>query len=164
MSNVSFAKQLSSYGRLGLLLTFIGTVLAFDSLVNIEMHKFWPLLIFVLGVGFIGIYIRRSRREAMYIGIGTYLIGFSGLALYCNFTSWISLATFWPLFIGILGLSFTFGYFFGNRSPFLILSGLLALSLTIVFFFVFGLGQQLWWTVFVFSGISFLVFDKVRHA
>jgi hypothetical protein len=158
-------KVLSSYGRLGLLLACIGTLLAVDMIAGLSfLYKLWPLLTVILGVGFIGIYARRSRREAVYIGVGIYLIGFSGLALYCNLTSWRVLADLWPLFIGLMGLSFIFGYLFGSRRPLALLGGLLFISLAAVFFFVFGVNPQLWWTVFILAGISFFTFDRVRRS
>ena len=156
--------KFSSYGRLGFLLAFIGILLAVDTMADLAViYRFWPLLAAILGIGFIGIYIRRSRREAVYMGIGVYCIGFSGLALYCSLTSWTALASLWPVFIGLMGLSFIFGYFFGRRPPALLLTGLLFISIAILFYFVFGQNQQLWWTVFIFASISFLIFDRVRR-
>ena len=165
MKDHSKITRMSSYSRFGFLLSTIGIILAVDTFSSLSfLYKLWPLLIVMLGIGFIGIYIRRSRREAAYIGVGTYLIGFSGVALYCNLTSWTALSSIWPLFIGLFGISCVLGYFFGRRSPALILTGLLFVSLSTVFFFVFEYSSSLWWTVFVFSGISFIVFDKARQA
>lgn len=158
-------RRLSSYGRLGVLLAVIGGILAVDVLADIRfIYKLWPLLISVMGIGFIGIYRRRARREASYVGIGVYLIGFSALALYCNMTSWAELATLWPVFIALMGLSCVLGYYFGTRRPLLLLAGLLLFSTAAVFFFVFGLSARLWWTVFILAGASFLVFDRVRQS
>ncbi|MGD9201660.1 MAG: hypothetical protein PVI26_08870 [Chitinispirillia bacterium] len=154
----------SSYSRLGFLLAFIGTILAIDTMLNLTfIYKLWPLLITVLGIGFIGIYIRRSRREAIYIGIGVYAIGFSVLALYCSLTTWTALGILWPVFIGLLGLSFVFSYFFGHCRPVMLLVGSLFISLSILFYFVFGLNQKLWWSIFILAGISFIIFDKMRR-
>ena len=156
--------KFSSYGRLSFLLAFIGIMLAVDTMADLSfIYRLWPLLATILGTGFIGIYIRRSRREAVYIGIGVYLIGFGGLALYCSLTSWAALASLWPVFIGLMGLSFIFGYFFGRRRPMFLLTGLLFISIAMLFYFVFGQNQRLWWTVFIFASISFLIFDRVRR-
>ena len=157
-------KLISSYGRLGLLLAFIGTLLAVDTAAGISfLYRLWPLLTAVLGIGFIGIYVQRSRREAAYIGVGVYLIGFSALALYCSLTTWTALADLWPVFVGLMGLSFIFGYFFGSRRPLSLLAGLLSLSLAAVFFFVFGVTPRLWWSVFILAGASLFIFDRVRR-
>jgi hypothetical protein len=63
-----------------------------------------------------------------------------------------------------MGCSFIFAYFFGNRRPILLLTGLLFISLAILFYSVFGLDRHLWWIVFILAGISFLVFDKVNRS
>jgi hypothetical protein len=158
-------RRLSSYGRLGVLLIAIGIALAIDTLADLSfIYKLWPLLITVLGIGFTGIYFRRARRESGYIAVGTAVIGISGVALYCNLTSWSELATLWPLFIGIMGISFIFGYALGKKKPVLLLSGLLLISLSIVFFFVFALSGTLWWTALLLAGASFFIFDTVRNS
>jgi hypothetical protein len=156
--------KLSSYGRLGVLLALIGVIMAVDTLTDLSfVGRLWPLLITVLGIGFIGIYIRRSRRESVYLGIGVYAIGFSGLALYCSLTTWAALATLWPVFIGLLGLSFVFGYLFGKRGPALLLAGLLFISRGALFYSIFSLNQRLWWSILILAGVSFLLFDKARR-
>jgi hypothetical protein len=158
-------KNLSSYGRLGILLVGIGAILAIDSFTDRSvMYKLWPLLGVMLGIGFIGIYEQRSRHESPYIGIGSFIVQFSALALYCNFTSWSILSMLWPVFIGMLGVSMFIGFVFGNRSPLLLLSSLLFISLTIVFFLVFNLNHQLWWLTFILAGCSIFIYDKARRS
>jgi hypothetical protein len=157
--------KLSSYGRLGVMLACMGAVLAIDTLTDLTfIYRLWPLVVTVLGVGFIGIYVRRARREAVYIGVGVYLVGFSGLALYCSLTTWAALASLWPVFIALMGASFVFGYFFGDRHPAMLLAGLLSISLAALFYTLFSLNQRLWWSIFILAGISFLIFDKTRRS
>ena len=157
--------RLSSYGRLGILLAVLGIIMAVDTMTDITfLYKFWPLLITVLGIGFIGIYVRRARREMLYVGIGVYVIGFSALALYCSLTSWSTLATLWPVFIMLLGISFVFAYFFGSGHAGVLLAGLLLISLSVLFYFLFGLNERLWWTILILGGLSFIIFDKVRRS
>jgi len=157
-------KVLGSYGRMGILLVAIGVLLAIDSFSRMNiMYKLWPMLCTVSGIGFIGIYQQRARREAAYIVVGSFLIQFSLLALYCNFTTWSALALFWPFFIGMFGVSMILGFIFGKRSPAMFLSGLLTLSAGTVFFLVFGLDPGLWWSIFFLAGGSFFVFDKSRR-
>ena len=158
-------RSLSSYGRLGVLLAAIGVILAVDTMMSLTiLYKLWPLLSTVLGIGFIGIYMQRSRREASYIGLGVLFIGFSGLALYCNFTTWSMLSVHWPLFIALLGITMITGFIFGNRSPVMLLSALLFLSLATVFYLVFTLSHRLWWSIFLLTGGSLYIFDKVRRS
>ena len=167
MAHVNHGRNpvLSSYGRFGIVLSAIGAILAIDTMADLTvLYKLWPLLCTVLGIGFTGIFLQRSRREAMYIGLGTFFIGFSALALYCNFTSWAALASLWPAFLLLLGISMTFGFLFGSRNPALLLNGLLFISLSIVFYLVFSLSSRLWWSVFILAGGSFVVFDRVRRS
>jgi hypothetical protein len=157
--------KLSSFGRLGLLLAFIGVLMAVDTLADISfIYKLWPLVTTALGIGFIGIYVRRARRESIYTGIGAFIIGFSGLALYCSLTTWAALATLWPVFIALIGISFVCGYFSGNRRPALLLAGFLFISLAILFYSLFSLNNHLWWSIFILAGASFLIFDKARRS
>lgn len=165
MANEQPSVKLSSYGRLGILLALIGTIMAVDTMAELAfIYKLWPLIITVLGIGFIGICIRRSRRESVYMGIGVYIIGFSGLALYCSLTTWTALATLWPVFIALMGAAFVFGYFFGTRKPVLLLAGLLFISLAVLFYSLFSLDQRLWWSIFILAGVSFFIFDRARRS
>ncbi len=152
-----------TYTRFSLLLIGIGLLLSLDTVLGRPIvYKFWPLLIAVAAVGFIGIFISRNRREPSFLGLGVYLACFAVLALYCNFTSWASLKLLWPLFIAALGLSFFAMLFFARKKyPFLLLS-LLFFSLSAVFFVVFSLGGQYWWIVFILVGLSILVAERIR--
>lgn len=163
MSKREDTNRLSSYGRLGILLGFIGIVLAIDTMADLTfLYKLWPLLVTTLGIGFIGIYKRRSRKEGIYVGAGIYLVGFSFLALYCSLTSWHHMANLWPTFIGLLGITFILGFILGTHGRTLLLFGSLLLSLSIVFFFVFEISGRLWWSIFILAGISFLLFDRTK--
>ena len=158
-------RRLGRYGRLGILLAAVGIILGVDVVADLSfLYKLWPLLTALLGAGFIGIYIKRDRREAGYIGLGTWFVQFSAFALYCNFTSWGELARLWPLFIAFTGVSFLFSFFMSRTKPLLLLGGLLFISVSTIFLIVFQLSHRLWWTSFLFAGASFLVFDRVRAA
>lgn len=155
----------SSYGRLGILLSVIGIFLAIDSFTDSAvLYKLWPLLLTLLGTGFFGIYMQRARREGSYIGVGTFTVGFSALALYCNFTSWNTLSSLWPIFIALLGLSMLTCYLYGNRRPAILLTSLLFISLAAAFYLIFSFNNSLWWTTFIFAGCSFVVFDRARRS
>ncbi len=158
-------RALSSYGRLGILLSAIGVILAVDATAHLSiLYKLWPLLCTILGTGFFGIYQQRSRRESSYVIVGTYITGFSILALYCNFTSWSNLSTLWPVFIALMGIAVIAGYLFGNRHPGVLLSGLLSFSIAVVFYLVFSFNHQLWWSVFILVGGSFVISDRARNS
>jgi hypothetical protein len=160
---MSSDSYLSGQGRFAALLIAIGIILGFDSFFNLHfLYRLWPLLITLLGVGFIGIFAQRGRRESVYMGIGIYCLGFSGLALYCSLISWTALATLWPLFIAFLGLSFLAAFIWGLRKRLRLLIGLLLLSTATVFYFVFTINPHLWWTVFVLGGASIMIAERAR--
>ncbi len=152
-----------TYTRFAFLCIIIGLLLSVDSFLGVPIiYKFWPLLLAVLSLGFVGIFIRRNNREPVFLAIGIYILCFTGVALYCNFTSWSNLKLVWPLFITFLGISFLSAFLFSHRRYPLLLLGLLFVSLSIVFFLVFSLGGQYWWTVFILVGLSVLLAEKMR--
>ncbi len=155
---------MGSYGRLGILLTFIGVLLAIDTFADLSIvYKLWPLLVVMLGTGFIGIHVRRGRRESAYVGVGTFLTALGLLMLYCSLTTWAAMAGLWPLFIAFLGVSFCVAYFASGRRPYVFLAGLLCLLLAATFLVVFSSQRHLWWITFFLAGPSFLVFDRARR-
>jgi CDP-diglyceride synthetase len=156
-------ERLTSYSRFAILLFIIGGLFGADSLFHLSVaYKLWPLIITILGIGFIGIFRKRDRKEALYLTVGIYLICFSGLALWCDFTRWGTLKTFWPLFIAFLGIALTLAYTICNKTYLWLLIGLLLISTSVVFFFVFSISHDLWWTVFLLAGMSVWIAERDR--
>jgi hypothetical protein len=153
----------TSYGRLAILLFIIGALLGIDSVLHLSfVYKLWPLVITMLGIGFIGIFKTRDRKEALYLTVGIYLVCFSGLALWCDFTHWGSLKMLWPLFVAFLGIAVTGAYLFCRKKRTWLLIGLLLISTSVVFFLVFSISQDLWWTVFLLAGLSVWIAERDR--
>lgn len=147
--------------RMGLLLILIGGIAALDHAFGLSLaSRIWPILITMLGVGFIGMYAQRGRREAGFLGIGVYVFCFSLLAFYCSFTSWRNLAFLWPLFIGVMGIAFLCIYGFHRQSRYSLLLGLVLLAVAGEFLILFSLGGQFWWAVLLFLGVSLLIAGK----
>lgn len=156
-------EELSGYGRFGILMIIIGALLAVDSLLHLAfLYRLWPLIITLLGIGFIGIFQQRIRKEPPYLAIGVYLICFSGLALYCSLTTWAALGRLWPLFIVFLGLSFLASFYWHKTKRVLLLLGLLLSSIGVAFYFIFTIDPHLWWTIFLLGGISILITEQVK--
>lgn len=148
----------ATYQRLAILLIIVGLFFAMDSLFKLSfIYKLWPLIILMLGTGLVGIYIKRKASGALYIAVGEYLICFSGLALYCNFTSWQNIAFLWPLFTAFLGLTLVSLFFLHKKKHLLLIIGVLLLALSVFFFIIFSLGGQYWWTIFILIGLSILI-------
>jgi hypothetical protein len=150
-----------TYRRLGILLVVIGAVLAAGSKLGMPtVYKLWPVLALSLGVGFVGIYVKRRGRGAFYLALGEYLILFSGLAFYLNFTSWGELGRLWPLFMAFLAVVFGTLFIVGRRRRLLLFLALLLLVSTAYSFQVLSLGGEYWWTAFILAGLSVLASGK----
>ena len=144
--------------RLALYLILIGLLFSVDYFLGFSIaYKLWPILILNLGIGFIGIFTKLNTREPLYLVVGEYLILFSFLALYCNFTTWGILAHMWPLFILFFGCVLITQFFFLNKNRFVLFLGLLLSFLSIFFFLVFSFGGQYWWSIFILIGLSILL-------
>ncbi|MDP8217217.1 MAG: hypothetical protein P9M03_00630 [Candidatus Theseobacter exili] len=153
----------TTYKRVALLLIVIGLLLAADSFLRLNFfYKLWPLIVAVLGIGFIGIYLRQKAGGGIYLAVGEYLVCFSGLAIYCNFTSWHDLMFLWPLFIVYLGIVSVTFFFIDKEKHILLLIGLLLVSLGGFFLLIFSVSVQYWWSIFILVGLSFLISGKIK--
>ncbi|MHC4250964.1 MAG: hypothetical protein ACYS9X_17695 [Planctomycetota bacterium] len=150
-----------TYRRLGVLLMAIGGILAAGSWLKLPtVYKLWPALVLGLGVGFVGIYVKRRGRGAFYLALGEYLVLFSGLAFYLNFTTWRNLAHLWPLFMAFLAVVFGTLFIVGRRRRFVLFLALLLLVSTVFSFLVLSHGSKYWWTAFILAGLSVIASGK----
>lgn len=149
--------------RLAVLLILVGAVFALDTVFAWSVAvKLWPLLLTVLAVGLIGIYVQRGARGSMFLASGVYLLCFSVLALYCNFTSWGHLGELWPLFIAFLGAAFVAVFLAGGRRRGHLLVGLLLVSAAAVLWVEVAVSTRYWWTALILVGVSLLVWERAR--
>jgi len=147
-----------TYQRIAILLIFVGAMFGVDSFLHLSfVYKLWPLLMTILGIGFIGIYSKQKASGMLYWAVGEYFLCFSALALYCNFTSWRNMGNLWPLFIGFFGAVFVTGFFIERQRRFFLLFGLMLISLSVYLLLVFSIGSQYWWSIFLLVGVSILL-------
>ncbi len=147
-----------TYKRLAYILILIGLLLAFDSYMGVSIFlNLWPVLVLVLGIGFIGIYSKGRRRGFTYLVIGIYLILFTLLALYCNFTSWALISILWPIFITFLGIVFITIFIYKKTSRAMLFLGMLMVFLSLYFFVIFSIGSNAWWSIFMLVGLCILL-------
>lgn len=125
------------------------------------VHNFWPFASGALGIGFLLLY-RKKKLESLLVGIGTYLICFSILALICNFTSWRILKDTWPLFISFLGISMLCIFLFAKKQFLYFSLGSSLIMLSLVFFFVFSVDPLLWPLSLILFGISVILLNYFR--
>ena len=150
---------------IGIFLIIIGIIFAIENYYNFYiLYKLWPLFITFLGAGFLGIFTKRGRREAVFLGIGLYLILFSIFSLYLNFASWATLTFLWPVFIGLFGVTFLSIYFFHLKNKIYLFIALIMISITIVFFVVFTLSGDFWWLTFILIGLSIIIAGRLQNA
>ena len=153
----------TTYMRLAVLFIVSGLLLAVDSLLKLNIiYKLWPLLILILGTGFTGVYLKQKPRGVFCLVIGEYLLLFSLMALYFNFTTWRSISVLWPLFVAFLGLIFVSLYLFGKKNKLSLFVGLLFISLSFFFFIIFSTSGQYWWIVLILIGLSIFVSGKLK--
>jgi len=153
----------TTFNRFAVLLIIVGLLFAADSLFNIHfLHKLWPVVITVLGIGFIGIYFRQRTGSNLYLAVGEYLVCFSALALYCNFTSWRCLSYLWPLFIMFPGIILLTVSLLRKKNRILLLAGFLLISLAVFFLLIFSVSIKYWWSIFVLVGLSILAAGKIK--
>jgi hypothetical protein len=124
------------------------------------VYNFWPIFPLVVGLGLNLLYFRRGRRDPIALGMGMYLILFSSLAFYCNFTSWAVIATLWPLFAGFMGVSLLVVAYFEKKQPVMILIGLCLCLLCLTFILVFTIDLRLWPISLVLFGIFILLIRR----
>ncbi len=120
------------------------------------VHRLWPLATAALGYGFLLLH-RRGRTDMVLVGTGVYLLFFSGLALFLNYTSWWELSWLWPIFVGFLGVSILGVYFAGYQDVLYLAFGLAFVSLCLAFFFVFSVDPDLWPISLVLFGMTILL-------
>jgi hypothetical protein len=146
-----------TYRRLGLLLVAIGLISAAGTMFGYPaLYRLWPVLTLSLGIGLIGMFARKERKATLHLAFGEYLVLFSGLALYCSFTTWRNLGRLWPLLIAFLGVVFATLLIFCRRSRLIPFFALLFLLLSAALFGMFTYGAEYWWSIPVATGLSIL--------
>jgi hypothetical protein len=152
-----------TYRRLGILLIATGVLCAVASYFGLPLvYKLWPALVLSTGIGFIGIYVKRRGRGSQYLVVGEYFVLFSGLAFYCNFTSWGELTELWPIFMTFLSVVFATLYFTRRRRRFMLFLSFFFLVASVLAFLVFSFDGQYWWSVFFLLGLGVLLTGKSK--
>ncbi|MBN1854640.1 MAG: hypothetical protein JW829_18050 [Pirellulales bacterium] len=153
----------NSIKRLAFLLILIGLLIALDTFLKLDViYRLWPILIAMVGGGLIGIFYHGNSQVPMFLVTGVYLLCFSGLALYCSFTSWTAMARLWPLFITFLGVVFLALCTIREKRRMVLLAGLLLISLSAMFSVTQSFGAGWWWIILILVGLSILVAEKVK--
>ncbi|MFA5793958.1 MAG: hypothetical protein WC980_02640 [Candidatus Brocadiia bacterium] len=122
------------------------------------ISKFWPALILITGSGFVLLFFSRQRRDAALIWLGSFMILLSIFFLCLNNTSWTVLSYLWPVFLGIVGMSFFMTSVFAKGKVHIYMA-ISFITVFLVLYFVFTISYKLWPMSLVLFGISLLVID-----
>ena len=141
------------------LLILIGVLVTLENFQVIGcVSEHWPLLLIVVGLGFLMLFYQRQRSDAVLLWLGSFL---SILALFCyylNFTAWSRLARLWPIFLGIVGLSFLVLGIDMRRPLYLYFAGAF-IALFVILMLVFSVSTRLWPMSFVVFGVSLVILE-----
>jgi hypothetical protein len=150
-------KQKKSLIFLSALLIITGIDLTLENFHIIAgVSRLWPVLVLVLGVGFLLLFFERGKRDPVLVWLGTFLTLLSALFLYLNYASWSLMQSLWPFFLGITGVSFLSAYFTDRNSVYMYMA-IALIMLFLAFYLVFSISLLLWPLSLVVFGISLLV-------
>lgn|GEM_PF-511100 len=152
----SMAKTNRSLTSIAVVFIIAGAVLTlenFNVIGGISSH--WPLFILLTGSGFMLLYFKSKRGDAALIWIGSFLIPLGLLFYYLNFTSWTQMGRLWPLFLGIVGVSFLVTTI-ATRSRIFLYISILFVALFGALWLVFSVSLRLWPLSLVVFGLSLL--------
>jgi hypothetical protein len=128
-----------------------------------SIHRLWPLLLTIVASALLLLSRAMRPREAVWIGVGTYLLGISMLFLVLNYTSWSALGRAWPVFIALAGLACWTAATSSRRLRLvLVASGTLFLFMAGVFYMVFAVSAGFWPVSLVMFGVWVLLVNRVR--
>jgi hypothetical protein len=149
-------KTRTSLTALAALFIVTGAVLTLENfriVSGISLH--WPLIILVLGTGFMLLYFQSGRRDAALVWIGMFLLQVGLFFYYLNFTSWAEMARLWPVFLGIVGSCFLVTTIATKNKVFLYIS-IFFVAVFGALWLVFSISFKLWPLSMVVFGLSLL--------
>ena len=153
------------YNVLALLCIAIGGLLILENYGYIRgVYNLWPVFPLILGIGFYMLYRDRGKKDLLLLAIGIYLIQFSVLAFYENYTSWSNMIYLWPFFVGFLGVSFLSIYVSTGKGIIFFHLAVLLIGLCVVFFLIFSVDYRLWPISLILFGISILLIKEFNKS
>ncbi|MBN2543410.1 hypothetical protein JXI42_11150 [bacterium] len=148
---------------LAVMFIIVGIVLTMENLYvfkGFSVH--WPIFLAIVGCGFVMLFYRKSRDDVVLLWLGTFVLLLGAFFYYLNYTSWESLENLWPVFLGLIGISFlSIGIIKKN-----LIFNIFAISfiaLYLIFTMVFSLSTRLWPMSFVIFGTALLVLEYLRR-
>ncbi|MBN2384321.1 hypothetical protein JXQ70_15700 [bacterium] len=151
-----------TFTPLGLTCILVGGLLILENYGLIpSISMWWPLFPFLVGLGMVRLFNDRGQQDLTLIGMATYLIAVSLFFFYLNWTNWIQLKELWPVFVGLLGLSFLAVFYFsrgkGSGRKLIIVLSIFLMILSLLLFIIFKVDARLWPLALVLFGISIIL-------
>ncbi len=125
---------------------------------NVSRH--WPVLLLFMGGGFLLLFFDRGRADPVLLWLGAFQVLLGVFFYFLNAISWRSLASLWPVFLGVVGFSFLLVAVFSKKMLYIYLAGGFII-LFIIFTLVFSISSRLWPLSFVVFGISLLIIEYI---
>lgn len=148
---------------LAVILMAVGALLTLENLGLVGgVSRHWPIFLLLLGAGFLLLYRSRQSGDAVLLWLGTFILSNGAFFYYLNYTSWRLLGRLWPVFLGLVGLSFLAVGLERRRLLFQVFS-VVFVGLFLVFTMVFAVSLKLWPVSFMVFGAALLVMEYVRR-
>ncbi|MBN2275331.1 MAG: hypothetical protein JXR41_05990 [Bacteroidales bacterium] len=152
-------KSKSSIVFLSVILILAGAIITTENFSIISgVSRHWPLLLLILGCGFIILFFQQQHQDLAMIWLGSFIATLGLFFYYLNFTGWKRLGHDWPVFLGIVGLSFLLVSVFRRKMVYW-LSALSFITLFLIFFLVFTISSKFWPLSLLLLGVDLLLID-----
>ena len=141
------------------LLVIVGVVVTLENFLVINGISFhWPVFLLITGCGFVMLFFHGNKTDLVKLWLGTFVFILGIFFYYLNFAEWAGLSSLWPVFLGIVGLSFlSIGVI--SKTKIYNYFALSFIALFIIFTLVFSISYRLWPLSFVVFGISLFFLD-----
>jgi hypothetical protein len=147
---------------LATLLILAGALVTLENFAVIRGVSFhWPVLLLIVGCGFVLLFFQTEKVDLVLLWLGTFLVILAIFFYYLNWTSWSKLSSLWPFFLGIVGLSFLSVAIFIRKLLFAYFASAF-IALFIIFSLVFSVSTKLWPMSFVVFGMSLLILESLH--
>lgn len=134
-----------------------GLILMLENLKVIEgVSRLWPVVLFIVGGGFLLLFRDRGRRDSVLVWLGVFFLCLGAFFQYLSFAGWDRMATQWPVFLLILAICFAVASRFTRHGMVMVY---IATVFTVLFgslYLVFGVSLSLWPFSLVAFGLSLL--------
>lgn len=149
---------------LSVILMAVGALLTLENLGLVPgVSRHWPMFLLILGGGFLLLYRSRQSGDAVLLWLGSFVLSLGVFFYYLNFTSWRLLGRLWPVFLGLVGLSFL-ALALDRRSRLFGAFAVAFIGLFLVFTMVFAVSLKLWPVSFLVFGVALLILELIQRS